>query len=203
MPMVLMLLLVLVVVAPPAADALTLQITSGSASVSEFTFFEPDVNVGGSGFTLHGFSGQSCCLNFGFGVTVVTMPFHASELVLNGVTFTSPGCCSNDSLFTFTNDPFPAPTPLDLLHYHGPYSTAFTMIGHIPLGGPGGVDFIGIGIMTISRLTTPEGASGIFLEYDFRPVPESPWLALVAFAVVVGMARRSSRHARPSAPPTT
>jgi len=179
-------------IAAPSAHALT--ITGGSAGGIQpplIACLEPGVNVSGADFTLSGFSGTTFCPGLS-----VTMQFVGS-LTLNGMPHPGtcvPACVDNTTFF-FAAAPFSEPTPLDLPHYHGPYSTTFTMTGHTMLAG--GVDFDGVGFMTLG-LILGDTQTSVFQRFDFAPapVPESPWLALIAFAGTVGAAAVKTKRTR-------
>ena len=185
MPTLLTVLLALVILVPPAAHALTLEITGGVAAGISVVSPCPEPGVGpvsGAGFTFSGSSQNTYCPGASNAVIRVV-----GTLTLDGVTYPSicdpsnPSCFTNSTFeFTYT---FPDGAPMDFPHYHGPYTTAFTMTGHTELAG--GVDFVGHGTLTQGYLSFPTDAH-FYQRFDFT-APEPTAAALLALGLAAAL----------------
>jgi hypothetical protein len=158
-----------------AAHATTLTVTSGWIHVLSDSGFEPGGVLFGDAWSLHGFSGHSCCA---FGPESETFGLDAT-LTLNGVVLGTP-CCDDNSLFTIVRGPSPLEPGCDLLDCP-PWEAVFFMRAQLFLGEA--IDVVGQGIVSRQLFATQGDPSVYQLTYNFRPVPEPPTLLLLIAAL--------------------
>jgi hypothetical protein len=186
-----------------SAHATTLTVTGGGISVSQGTEFEPDVDLTGDGFSLHGYGHLPCCA---FGPESETFPFTVATLTLGDITFAArnpgdPG--DNNSLLAIVRAPDALPEPpCGEFGICEPWSAAFTMTGQIGSLSGGGVDLVGQGVVSHSLIVDPENPpfGTYLLTYTFHPVPEPATLLLVvtalcALGALIGARFLRERHA--------